>query len=202
MPSLLRYCFDLYPPILCLSVCLSQFWGDLWPLLSWRQQGEISSWLPSAVSQPLTCFQSLTCANSYAAPDLYSRGKKTQILWICLISATKRLLEVSLCWDAYKKVWAWSSKLICCQIELNNFLLLSCLAASSLGGGTSGLELALQDLWGSGCFILCDCGALVCPCQASIPVWVFPLSWNRPGLGSTAEIFTPTCSFLSNPWTI
>lgn len=65
--------------------------------------------------------------------------KKKQILWICLISGTKRLLEVSLCWDAYKKVWAWSSKLICCQIELNNFLLLSCLAASSLGGGASGL---------------------------------------------------------------
>lgn len=199
MPSLLRYCFDLYPPILCLSVCLSQFWGDLWPLLSWRQQGEISS----AVSQPLTSFRvSPVLIPMLLLTCIPGEKKKSQILWICLISATKRLLEVSLCWDAYKKVWAWSSKLICCQIELNNFLLLSCLAASSLGGGTSGLELALQDLWGSGCFILCDCGALVWPCQASIPVWVFPLSWNRPGLESTAEIFTPTCSFLSNPWTI
>lgn len=191
----------------------------LWPLpshfvsfslsLSILRRFMASPIMEAARRDQLSCFpapylfQSLTCANSYAAPDLYSRGKKkSQILWICLISATKRLLEVSLCWDAYKKVWAWSSKLICCQIELNNFLLLSCLAASSLGGGTSGLELALQDLWGSGCFILCDCGALVWPCQASIPVWVLPLSWNRPGLESTAEIFTPTCSFLSNPWTI
>lgn len=212
MSSLLRYCFDLYPPILCPAVCLPlpHFGEDLWPLPSWRQQGEISSWLPSAISQPVTClfcFQSLTCADSYAAPDLYSR-KKNLILWLCLISATKRLLEVSLCWDAYKKVWAWSSKLICCQIELNNFLLLSCLAASSLGGGFLAYSLHCKICEAvTVSFCVMDCSS-VKPWAVSLTRLHPSLSLshalrgNCPDLGSTAEIFSPRCSFLSNPWTI
>lgn len=138
---------------------------------------------------------------------IYIPGKKKWILWICLISATKRLLEVSLCWDAYKKVWAWSSKLICCQIELNNFLLLSGLAASSLGGGTLVSKLHCE---------LSEAGS-VWSVWGAVPLWSPGVSWARlhprlslscafswdcPDLGSTAEIFSPRCSFLSNPWTI
>lgn len=123
MPSLLRYCFDLYPPILCPAVCLPlpHFWGDLWPLPSWGQQGEISSpWdLPSAISQLLTflfCFQSPTCANSYAVPDLYSWGKKKprscesaslvvqNAFWKCLCAGmpTRKFERDPASWSAVK----------------------------------------------------------------------------------------------------
>ena len=177
---------------------------------SWRQQGEISSWLQSALCQPVTflsCFQRVPQVPIPMLPLTYAQEKRL-ILWICLISTTECLLEVFLCWDAYKKLRAWSSKLICCQIELSNFLLLSCLAVSSLGGGLLPCT-GTARAWRPGPsvpFSLVHC--------YSAKSWSVPLtglhpslslccalSWDFHDLGSSAEKMSrldATC-FLSNP---
>lgn len=107
--------------------------------------------------------------------------EKSLIPWICLISTTKRFLEVFLWWDACKKLGARSSNLICCQSWIISFCFLVWLC--HLWEGDFSLILAVQDLWDSDSLFRFVWWTVTlwspgpCPWEDSIPVWVYSVLW-------------------------